>query len=100
MGRASADLYIEKVELNWIIPVHILIRKEKLLPECEYGRLLNTLLPQRLVRVQPVYWREGAIDVSQIQTKEAIDNQKLLIEYQNRGPSQVKVLMMQQFVDN
>ena len=52
----AADLHKEQVELDWVISVHILIREEKLLPQCEDGSLLNPLFPQRLVRVQPVHW--------------------------------------------
>ena len=39
-------LHIKEVQLDWIILVHILIRKEKLLSGSEYYSLLNALLAQ------------------------------------------------------
>ena len=39
-------LHIKEVELDWIIPVHVLIRKEKLLSESEHNGLFNALLTE------------------------------------------------------
>ena len=61
----TSHLNEEEVELHWVIPVHILIREEELLAESEHGGLLNALLPQTLVRVQPVHcqgWEEERVN--------------------------------------
>ena len=48
-------LYKQEVELDGIILVNVLVREEELLSECDHGGLLNTLFPQRFIRVQPIH---------------------------------------------
>ena len=48
-------LDIEKVELDRIIAINVLIREEELLSKSEDNRLLNALLSERLLSVQPVH---------------------------------------------
>ena len=49
--RYDAHLYKEQVELHRVVTVHILVREKEFLTEGEDSCLLNTLFPQRLVRV-------------------------------------------------
>ena len=50
-----AGLHVEEVELDGVVAVHVLVREEELLSECENGSLSDALLPEALVWVQPVH---------------------------------------------
>ena len=49
-------LDVEKVQLDWIVSIDILVGEEELLPQSEDGSLRDALLSQTLVRIQPVHW--------------------------------------------
>ena len=48
-------LNVEKVELDWVVTINVLIREEKFLSKSEHDCLLNALLTQGLLSVQPVH---------------------------------------------
>lgn len=48
-------LDVEKVELDGIITINVLIRKEELLSKSEDDRLLDALFSEGLLSVQPVH---------------------------------------------
>ncbi len=57
--HACSNLHEEQIELDGVITIHILVREKELLPESQHGGLLDPLLPQALVRVQPVHCSAG-----------------------------------------
>ena len=52
-------LHKEQVELDGVVAIHILVREKELLSESQHGGLLDALLPETLVWVQPVHYTGG-----------------------------------------
>lgn len=52
----QTHLHIEKVQLDGIARIHILVGVEELPPQQKCLVLLHALFPQRAAMVQPVHW--------------------------------------------
>lgn len=55
LWRTGADLYVEKVELDRVSGVHILVRVEEFAPEQKCLVLIHPLLSECSAVVQPVH---------------------------------------------
>lgn len=61
-------LHVEKVQLDGVTGVHVLVRVEELPPEQKRLVLLHPLLPQGPAVVQPVHWdTEGPLSARSLQ---------------------------------
>ena len=63
LENACTYLHKEKIELDRVVAIHILVREKELLSESQHGRLFDPLLSETLVWVQPVHcmWGKGRI---------------------------------------